>query len=42
MDLTALCLGISLVRPPPMTVQEAAGQVPVQNVGMVTSHRARD
>jgi hypothetical protein len=40
-DLTALCLGTSLVGPPPMTIQEAAGQAPIQNVGMVTSHRAR-
>jgi hypothetical protein len=40
-DLTALCLGISSVGPPPMTIQEAAGQAPIQNVGMVTSYRAR-
>jgi hypothetical protein len=40
-DLTVVCLGVSLVGPPPMTIQEAAGQAPVQNVGMVTSHRAR-
>ena len=41
MDLTELCLGGSLVGPPPMTVQEAVGQVAVQNVGIITNHRTR-